>query len=66
MRIGSIEIGAGAPLTLVGGINVVESEAQTLEAAQAIGAAAERHGLPLVFKASFDKANRTRVDAFRG
>ncbi len=66
MRIGSIEIGAGAPLALVGGINVVESEAQTLEAARAIGAAAERHGLPLVFKASFDKANRTRVDAFRG
>lgn len=66
MRIASIEVGNGAPLVLIGGINVLESEAQTLAAARAIGACAQRHGLPLVFKASFDKANRTRVDAFRG
>lgn len=66
MRIGSIEIGGGAPLALIGGINVVEDEATTLEAAETVASLAEHHDLPLVFKASFDKANRTRIDAFRG
>ncbi len=66
MHIGNVAIGHGAPLALIGGINVVEDEATTLEAAEAIAESAAQNDLPLVFKASFDKANRTRVDAFRG
>ena len=66
MRIASIEIGNGAPLALIAGLNVLESEAQTLDAARRVGAIAKRHDLPLIFKASFDKANRSKVSAFRG
>nr|MCS5619410.1 3-deoxy-8-phosphooctulonate synthase [Myxococcota bacterium] len=66
MRIASIEIGNGAPLALIAGLNVFESEAQTLDAARRVGAIAKRHDLPLIFKASFDKANRSKVSAYRG
>jgi len=66
MRIGDIPIGAGAPLALISGLNVLESEAAALELAGRISSISERHGLPLIFKASFDKANRTRLDAYRG
>ncbi len=66
MRIASIKIGEGAPLALIGGLNVIESEAHTLEAARAIGEIAARYDFPLVFKASFDKANRSHASAYRG
>ena len=66
VRIASIEIGNGAPLALIAGLNVLEHEAKTLEAARTVGEIAERHDMPLVFKASFDKANRSRISAFRG
>ncbi len=66
MNIGSIDIGDGARLALIAGINVIEDEDTTLAAAEQIAERATRHDMPLVFKASFDKANRTRVDAFRG
>jgi 2-dehydro-3-deoxyphosphooctonate aldolase (KDO 8-P synthase) len=66
MRIGGIPLGEGAPLALIGGLNVMESEAATLEAARRFREAGERHGLPVVFKASFDKANRSSVDSYRG
>jgi len=66
VHIASIEIGEGAPLVLIGGLNVLENQAQTLEAARTMAAIAERHAVPLVFKASFDKANRTHIDAYRG
>ncbi|MDP6979887.1 MAG: 3-deoxy-8-phosphooctulonate synthase [Myxococcota bacterium] len=66
MKIGSIEIGSGARLSLIAGINVIEDGGTALAAAEQIAERAARHDMPLVFKASFDKANRTRVDAFRG
>jgi len=66
LRIATIDIGHGAPLALIAGINVIEDKARSVESAQAIGEIAQRHGFPLVFKASFDKANRTSVTAFRG
>jgi 2-dehydro-3-deoxyphosphooctonate aldolase (KDO 8-P synthase) len=66
MRIGDIRVGNGARLVLITGLNVIESEQATLECALAVEGLAERHGLPLVFKASFDKANRSSRLSYRG
>ncbi len=66
MRIGGIPLGGRAPLVLIGGLNVIESEEGTLEAARRFQEQAARHGLPFVFKASFDKANRSSIDSYRG
>ena len=52
-------MGPGAPLLFIGGPCVIESEAHALELAHAIKAIAQAAGVSYVFKASFDKANRT-------
>jgi 2-dehydro-3-deoxyphosphooctonate aldolase (KDO 8-P synthase) len=59
-------MGGGAPLVLIAGPCVIESESHTLRLAEAIGDIARRCGVPCMFKASFDKANRTSLGAFRG
>jgi len=64
--VGGHEVGDGRPLLLIAGPCVLESEAQALSHARQVKALALRHGLPVVFKASFDKANRTSVKSFRG
>ncbi|HKE12755.1 MAG TPA: 3-deoxy-8-phosphooctulonate synthase [Myxococcota bacterium] len=66
MRIGSVPVGEGAPLALIAGLNVIENERATLEAADRLQDLAFQHALPLVFKASFDKANRSSLRSFRG
>jgi 2-dehydro-3-deoxyphosphooctonate aldolase (KDO 8-P synthase) len=66
MRIGKIPVGEGAPLILICGLNVLESERDAIEVARTIQQLADKHDFPLVFKASFDKANRSRHDSFRG
>jgi 2-dehydro-3-deoxyphosphooctonate aldolase (KDO 8-P synthase) len=66
MKIGEIPIGDGAPLVLVAGLNVLELEEDAVSFAATLQQVAERRGIPLVFKASFDKANRTRLDSYRG
>ena len=66
MRIGSVQIGGGAPLALIAGLNVLETEQAALETARFAAQAAARHGLPFVFKASCDKANRSALDSYRG
>jgi 2-dehydro-3-deoxyphosphooctonate aldolase (KDO 8-P synthase) len=66
VRIADVPLGSGAPLVLVSGLNVIESEVATLEVALALRALAARHGFPLVFKASVDKANRSSVRSYRG
>ncbi len=66
MRIGDIPIGNGEPLILISGLNVLENKAAAIESARITQDIAHHHGIPLVFKASFDKANRSRADAFRG
>ena len=66
MRIGEVVIGGGAPLALISGLNVLESFGGTLEAAVAVQGVADRHGVPVVFKASFDKANRSSHQSYRG
>ncbi|MBI4161299.1 MAG: 3-deoxy-8-phosphooctulonate synthase, partial [Acidobacteria bacterium] len=61
-----IAVGPGRPLLLVGGPCVIESPDHCLRMARAIRREAEARGLPFVFKASFDKANRTSAESFRG
>ena len=66
VQIGDICIGNGAPLVLIAGPCVIESEAHALSLAGAIATIAERLDVPFIFKASFDKANRTSAQSFRG
>jgi len=66
VTIGSVTIGGGHPLVLIGGPCVIESEAHALDLGGRIAAIARGRGVPYVFKASFDKANRTSVHSYRG
>lgn len=54
------------PFVLIGGMNVIEDEDIVMEVAQTFVATTERLGIPYVFKASFDKANRSSINSFRG
>jgi 2-dehydro-3-deoxyphosphooctonate aldolase (KDO 8-P synthase) len=62
----TIEVGPGQPLLLIAGPCVLEGEAFALRHAERLAAIAQKHGLPLVFKCSFDKANRTSGRSYRG
>jgi 2-dehydro-3-deoxyphosphooctonate aldolase (KDO 8-P synthase) len=66
LYIGSIPIGDGAPLALITGLNVLEDEQDAIEFAATLQELAERHAIPMIFKASWDKANRTRRTSYRG
>lgn len=66
VRIGDVPIGRGAPLVLIAGPCVIESEAHALALAEALRDITARAGVALVFKASYDKANRTSLHSFRG
>ncbi len=66
VAIGDVALGGGGPLLLIAGPCVIESAAHAIETALAVRDAARRAGLPFVFKASFDKANRTSGTSFRG
>lgn len=61
-----IAIGDDLPLALIGGPCVIESEDLTRRIAEEMKQICSRVGLPFIFKASIDKANRTSIDAFRG
>jgi 2-dehydro-3-deoxyphosphooctonate aldolase (KDO 8-P synthase) len=61
-----LSAGGGAPLLLIAGPDVIESEAHALLLARALAGIARERGIGLVFKASFDKANRTSAESFRG
>ncbi len=66
MQIAEVAIGDGAPLVLIAGLNIIESEEATLDCARTIQEIAEAHHFPLVFKASYDKANRSSHHSYRG
>lgn len=66
MKLASYEVGDRKPLLLIAGPCVIESEAMALEVATSLAATTARLGIPFVFKASFDKANRTSGSAPRG
>jgi 2-dehydro-3-deoxyphosphooctonate aldolase (KDO 8-P synthase) len=64
-NVGSVEVGGG-DLFLIAGPCLVESESHALKMARAIGSITERLDIPYIFKSSFDKANRTSINAHRG
>jgi 2-dehydro-3-deoxyphosphooctonate aldolase (KDO 8-P synthase) len=64
--IGNIHLGEGAPLFLIAGPCVIESEAHATALAETLAATTADLGLPFVFKASYDKANRSSVASYRG
>jgi len=63
---GKLELGAGKPLAVIAGPCVIESERHALKMARRLVAATRELGVPYIFKASFDKANRTSLDSYRG
>jgi len=63
--VGGVSLGAGA-LALIAGPCVIESEAHAVETALALRDITRRAGVPFIFKASYDKANRTSATSFRG
>lgn len=66
VQLGSISVGAGQPLFLIAGPCVIESLDHCLFLAEKIANVAKKLHLPYVFKASFDKANRSSIQSFRG
>lgn len=66
VTIGQVRVGNGRPFALLAGPCVIESRDHCLRHAAAIQRICQQHDVPLVFKASFDKANRTSGSAFRG
>ena len=65
-KAGNIEFGDGREMVLIAGPCVIESEEICLEICKSIKDIADKLHMPYVFKASFDKANRTSVESFRG
>lgn len=66
VRVASVIVGAGQPLVLIAGPCVIESHEATLALAVAIRKVADKISMPVIFKASFDKANRSASDSYRG
>ena len=65
-RIADIEVGLDAPLFVMAGPCVIEGEDICLEIAERLVQISRNTGIPIVFKASFDKANRSSISSFRG
>jgi 2-dehydro-3-deoxyphosphooctonate aldolase (KDO 8-P synthase) len=63
---GSVSFGTGSPLAFILGPCVIEGTQHAIDTAVAIAEIAGRVGVPVVFKASFDKANRTSINSYRG
>ena len=66
ISLGCLRLGAGNPLFLIAGPCVIESESHTRTMAERVSKMASDCGVPYIFKASYDKANRSSVKAFRG
>ncbi|WP_303855657.1 3-deoxy-8-phosphooctulonate synthase [Salinicola salarius] len=66
VSVGGLAVTNDAPFTLFGGVNVLEDLDSTLEACEAYVEVTQKLGIPFVFKASFDKANRSSIHSFRG
>ena len=66
IELGSLRLGGSHPLFLIAGPCVIESEAHAHMIAEQVARMAHNAGVPFIFKASFDKANRSSVSAYRG
>ncbi|MCH8252344.1 MAG: 3-deoxy-8-phosphooctulonate synthase [Planctomycetes bacterium] len=65
-QIGPVKVGRGAPLAIIAGPCVIESSDHTLRLADALAGHCRKLDMPFVFKASFDKANRSSIESYRG
>lgn len=66
VTVGSVRLGPGCPLALIAGPCVIESRDHTLRLAESIANVAAELTIPYIFKASYDKANRSSITSFRG
>lgn len=66
VSIGPIQVANDKPFVLFGGLNVLEDEAITLKAVEVYKNLTDKLAIPFVFKASFDKANRSSIHSYRG
>ena len=66
ISVGKLLIGGGNPLVLIAGPCVIESETHALKTAEKLKRATSDANIPFIFKASYDKANRSSIDSFRG
>jgi len=66
VEVGDIKIGGGNPFVLIAGPCVIESESLALEVASYVKALCDKFKIPYIFKSSYDKANRTSINSFRG
>jgi len=66
ITVGSVDVANDKPFTLFGGMNVLESRDMAMRIAEKYVEVTQKLGIPYVFKASFDKANRSSINSFRG
>ena len=66
VKIGNIDVANDKPFVLFGGMNVLESRDMAMQVCEAYVKVNEKLGVPYVFKASFDKANRSSIHSYRG
>lgn len=66
MQLCGFEVGEDRPMFLISGPCVIESEALAMETAETLKTIAAEVGVPFIYKSSFDKANRSSIDSFRG
>lgn len=66
VKVGNIEVANHKPFTLFGGMNVLESRDMALRVCEQYVEVTQKLNVPYVFKASFDKANRSSIHSYRG
>ena len=66
IKIKEINLSNNSPMTIIAGLNILEDEDMALDVAEKLKEITTKHNIPFVFKASFDKANRSSIDSYRG
>jgi len=66
IKIKEINLSNNSPMTIIAGLNVLEDEDMALDVAEKLKEITIKHNIPFIFKASFDKANRSSIDSYRG
>ena len=66
IKVKEISISNNLPMTIIAGLNVLEDENMALKVAEQLKEIAIKHNIPFIFKASFDKANRSSIESYRG
>jgi len=66
IQVGALRLGGGNPLFLIAGPCVIESQAHARMIAERVAKIAADAGVPYIFKASYDKANRSSIQSYRG